>query len=264
MTMKNQLRVLVTLALCLNLASVYAQFGPRRGGTGGGPSGPKLSGSMAKIFGEHSAFSANLEMQSKDSSSEEMIIMPGKIASLEGKSRFEMDMAQMKGGKMPPEAMSHMKEMGMDRMVMISRPDKKLSYMIYPGLQAYAENAMRDPDAVKPESDFKVEITELGKDTVDGHPCVKNKVIVTDKEGKKYESTVWNAADLKKFPVKVETTEHDTTVVMLFKDVKLAKPEASLFEPPADFTKYDSVPAMMQQQMMKRMGGGMGGPPPRQ
>jgi hypothetical protein len=48
---------------------------------------------------------------------------------------------------------------------------------------------------------------------------------------------------------------------MLFKNVSLAKPAASLFDPPADFKKYDSVQQMMQQEMMKRMGGGMGMPP---
>jgi len=40
-----------------------------------------------------------------------------------------------------------------------------------------------------------------------GRPsCVKNKVIVTDDKGDKHESTVWNATDLKNFPVKIETT----------------------------------------------------------
>jgi hypothetical protein len=43
---------------------------------------------------------------------------------------------------------------------------------------------------------------------------------------------------------------------MLFKDVKLVKPEASQFEPPAGATKYDSMMNMMQNEMMKRRGGG--------
>jgi hypothetical protein len=48
---------------------------------------------------------------------------------------------------------------------------------------------------------------------------------------------------------------------MLFKDVKLAKPDASLFDPPAGYKHYDNLQQMMQQEMMKRMGGGMGMPP---
>ena len=33
----------------------------------------------------------------------------------------------------------------------------------------------------------------MGMKTLDGHPCVKNKVVVTDKEGIKHEWMVWNA-----------------------------------------------------------------------
>jgi hypothetical protein len=48
---------------------------------------------------------------------------------------------------------------------------------------------------------------------------------------------------------------------MLFKNISFDKPADSLFAPPADFTKYDSVQSMMQAEMMKRMGGAMGQPP---
>jgi hypothetical protein len=136
--------------------------------------------------------------------------------------------------------------------------------MIYPGLQAYVQMPPPDPDAAKPASDFKSEATELGKETVDGHACVKNKVVVTDKAGTARQSTVWNATDLKNFPVKIETSDGGTTVTMLFKDVKFDRPEAAQFEPPAGFKKYDDMMTMMQQEMMKRMGGGRGLPPGQQ
>ena len=58
----------------------------------------------------------------------------------------------------------------------------------------------------------------------------------------------------KKFPVKIETTEQGQAVTMLFKDVKLSKPEANLFDPPSDLKKYDSMMSLMQQEMVKRMG----------
>ena len=74
------------------------------------------------------------------------------------------------------------------------------------GLKGYVEMPSQNPEISKPESDFKLEMTELGKETVDGHPCVKSKATVTDKDGKKYESLVWNATDMKNFPVKIETT----------------------------------------------------------
>ena len=187
--------------------------------------------------------------------------MPGKLAYLTGQSRVEMDMTLVKSKQLSPQAAAQMKQMGMDKLIVIGRPDKKVSYMVYPGLQAYVETPIPDAQAAQAEADYQLQTTELGKDTVDGHPCVKNKVIVTGKDGKAHESTVWNATDLKKFPVKIETIQDASTVTMLFTNVKLAKPDAGQFDPPADFKKYDSMMAMMQQEMMKRLGGGVGLPP---
>jgi len=218
---------------------------------------------MAKLFGDNSAFSATVEMQMKMNNQD--MTMPGKISFDSGKSRFEMSMSEAKGGQLPPEAAAHMKAMGMDRIVSISLPDKNAAYMIYPDMQAYAEMQSGNSAAAVTNAD-KVEITELGKETLDGHPCVKNKAIVTDDKNARHEYTVWNATDLKKFPVKIETTEQGHQTTILFKDVKFAKPDASLFTPPSDYQKYGSAQELMQTEMMKRMGGGgmggMGGMPP--
>jgi hypothetical protein len=233
----------------------------RRGGGGmgggmGGPQGPDMGGAMAKVFGENSAFTARMEMQT-DGMPKGMT-MGGKMTCDSGKSRYEMDLSEAAG--MKGDGAAQMKAMGMDKMTIISRPDKKVSYMVYPGMQAYAEMTIKDADASKPASDYKVEITEIGKETVEGHACVKNKVVVTDEEGKKSEFTLWNATDLKKFPIKLETTQSGRKMTLMFKDVKIGKPDAALFDPPSDYKKYDSPMALMQQEMMKRMGG-MGGPP---
>src|SRR5882762_7715973 len=251
MNMKTSIGILLAGLLCVQTVRIQAQPGGR-GGMAAGPRGPQLSGSTAKLFGENAAFSANLEMQSKGASADETMTMPGKIAFAEGKSRFEMDMTQMKGSQGRPEAAAQMRTMGMDKMIMISRPDKKVSYMVYPGLQTSAETPLPESETGKPASDFKVETTELGRETVDGHACVKNKAVVIDSEGNRHESTVWNATDLNKFPVKIEHNEQGALSTMLFKDVKLSKPEASLFDPPAGLTRYDNVQTLMQQQMMKR------------
>lgn len=247
--MKTKLLLLSTIILGLSLAPVGAQFGPR-GGAGGPPMGPRLSGGdMQKLFGEHSAFSADLEFHSGSGKAE--TIMPGKIALLNGLSRFEMNMSEAKGPKIRAEDAAHMKEMGMDQSVMITRPDKKLSYRVYPGMQAYLEDKALDAQATTAAADYQAEVTELGRETIDDHPCIKSKVVMTGKDGKTKESTVWNATDLRKFPVKIEGTEDGKTTVLLFKNVKLESPAADLFEPPKDFKKHDSFMSMM----MEKMGG---------
>ena len=162
--------------------------------------------------------------------------------------------------KLPPEAGMQMKSMGLDQMVTLARPDKNAAYLIYPGLESYVTTPL--PTAKAGTNDnFKVEVTELGKDTVDGHPCLKNKIVVTDDKGVAHDSTVWNATDLKKFPVKIVHTEQGAEITMLFKNVSLTKPAAAMFDLPAGYTSYNSMQTMMQTEMMKKMGGGMGMPP---
>lgn len=244
------IQILLAGVLCLTAVSGRAQFGA--GGMGGGKGLP-LGGSTAKLFGENKAFTANMELQAV--SPQGPVTVPGKVAFLDGKARFEMNMTQVKSAALPPGAADQMKAMGMEKIIVISLPDKKVSYMVYPGMQAYLEMPMEDSDAAKAADDFKMETTEIGKETLDGHDCVKNKAVVTDKEGNKHESTVWNAGDLNKFPVKIEQTTEGNLSTMTFKDVKLAKPEVKQFDAPADYKKYDNMMAMMQ-EMMKKAGGG--------
>jgi hypothetical protein len=201
-----------------------ASYGQPGSGMGMGPS-PKFSSSTEKLFGEHKAFTAKLEMTAKGKKADENIVMPGTMSFDDGKSRFEMDLAQAKGGAMNPEALPQMKAMGMDKMVMISRPDLKVNYMIYPGMKAFVE--MASPAPTKEDKDkTKVDLVELGKEEVDGHACVKSKAVITEADGKKHEALVWKAADLKDFPVKIEQAEEGTQVTLLFRDVSLKKPEA--------------------------------------
>jgi len=191
--MKKHFLILTTTVLCLGLAPAFAQFGK-------GPGGPKFDGAMAKLFGDNSAFSAAVETQLQPESGD-TITMPGKMAFDAGKVRFEMNMGDAKGLKMPPGAAEQMKAMGFDQMITLSLPEKKQVYLIYPGLESYVATSSAAKDGTN--DTFKLEVKEVGKETVGGHPCVQNDVIVTDGKGATNEFTVWNATDLKKFPVKI-------------------------------------------------------------
>ena len=94
---------------------------------------------------------------------------------------------------------------------MIVRPDLNTASTVYPRLHSYTEHELRNSDAIKPESDFAVETTELGKEMLDKHPCIRNKLVITSRIGTKHEFTVWNAIDLNEFPVKVQTVEGQPT-----------------------------------------------------
>lgn len=245
--MKKQTLVLLAAVITLS-GSALAQPGGRMGGN------PGLNAVLTKLFGDNKQFSADVEVQAAGNSPQQSMTIPGKMYFDSGKTRFEINLGDAKGSQMSPAMMQQMKTMGMEKTVAISRPDTKTSYVVYPGLNAYAETPLQDPDADKPDSAFKIDSTKLGDETVDGHACVKNKVVITDDKGEKHEMTVWNATDLKKFPVKIETDENGRNTTLSFSNVKVAKQEAALFEPPASYKKYTNQREMMQQEMMKRMG----------
>jgi len=240
---------ILTLAgfLGMSLLSARAQFG----GGGGMGHGAQVSGVTAKLFGKDSVFTANVQMETSGASGSQAMSVPGKLTFDRGKARFETDLTQMKGGGIPADAVTQMKAMGMDKMVIVSRPDKKLTYMVYPSLKSHLET----PAAGDTLSEFKMETTDLGNETLDGHACVKQKAVVTDAEGKKHEATVWKAADLKDLPIKIIQNEQNTLITMTLKNVSLSKPEASLFEVPAESAKYENIMALMQGAMQKQLGG---------
>ena len=208
---------------------------------------------MAKLFGDHQSFSATLAFQTEGGSSSKSMTMDGAIAYLNGMTRFEMDMTKIQGANIKPQAMAQMKRMGMDKIAVVSIPEKKIMRMMYPSMNAYVESALPDASTSgASEKDYKVSVTEVGSETIDGHDCVKNKVVVTEPSGTSHESTVWNAKDMDKFPLKIEMSDNGKQMSMMFKDVKLDKPDAALFDPPADAKKYDS----MMDMMMSRARGG--------
>jgi len=245
--MKKRVPIILMLISFIVLPAL-AQLG--RPGMGGPPKGANLSGRLSKLFGDHPGFSATMEIQTAITS-DENVTYPGKVAFADGNSRFEMDATKAKGIGVGNVA-AQMQAMGMDKMIVISRPDNKLSYMILPGLKAYAEIPLKDSDVVKSQDQFKIESTEVAREKVDDHDCVKNRVVISDNEGNKHQLTAWNATDLNKFPVKIEQTEGGSLTTILFKDIKLTKPEANLFDPPSDMTRYTSYGEMVQKEMMKK------------
>lgn len=219
-----------------------------------------FSGGIIKLFGDKAAFSADAECQVTTSAAQ-VTTFPEKIAFDSGKSRLEVNISEVKGNPLTAAIAGQAKTMGIDRTVTISRPDIKTIYGIYPGLSAYDATPMQDPDDMKPASAFKIATTELGKEIVEGHPCVKNKAVVTNDQGKSQEFTTWNATDLNKFPIKFEIVHQGGSgrrsftniVTVLLRNVKMSKPGAALFDPPSGYKKFNSDDELMQ-ELMRRMG----------
>src|SRR5262249_50897301 len=143
--------------------------------------------------------------------------------------------------ELTPEILDMLKQQGMANMISIVRPDQKLVYLIYPNQKSSLAMPMPQDQADTLEGKSKVEKTPLGKETVDGHNCVKNKVVVTDAKGQTLEATTWNAADLKDFPIQIRTKEQGNTSILRFKEVNLSSPDRKQFDPPSGYTQYKDV-----------------------
>jgi hypothetical protein len=197
-------------------------------------------------------------MEVEQSSESGTMTMPGKIAYLAGKSRMDIDLSRSQGPQLPAGMAEQLKAMGMGDISVISDEGTNTSYFIYTGLKAYLALAPQEAAPSDPDK-LKMETTELGNETVDGHPSVKNKVVMTAPDGKKTEATVWNATDLKNFPVRIEVADKGNKMRMTFKNVKFDKPDAKLFQPPANFTRHTNIQGLMGEAMKKMLGGAQSG-----
>lgn len=216
--------------------------------------GASVGSALTKIFGNHTSFTGKADVQMRGGRGGDTS-MTMDIAILDGKVRSEIDMANMKSAQLPPDAVQGMKQMGMDRMASIVKPDENKMCLIYPGLKACAEVTLAPKEAEALKENHKIEKTAMGKETIDGRATVKHKVKITDGAGNVQDALMWTATDLKDFPVKIELVENGATMTIVYKDVKLGKPDAALFEPPKDFTRHATVQALMQAAMMKMIGG---------
>jgi hypothetical protein len=219
--------------------------------TPGGPGPAGVSAALTKLFGKNTAFSAKGEMQVTDSSKHEMSFWPMDFSVLDKKIRVEIDLAQTRNKGVPPEMGAMLKQMGMSQVISIIRPDKGVVYVIYPDQRALLTMPLPKEDSAGSEKPPQITRTSLAKETIDGHPCAKNKVVVADANGQSTEAITWDASDLHDLPIQIQTQESSTTSLIRFKQVQFTPPAAASFEPPSGFTQYDSAEELKLAVMKK-------------
>jgi hypothetical protein len=221
---------------------------------GGDKSAAGMNSAMVKLFGNNTNFVSKAEAHVLDKKGQELTMMPMSFAMLGARIRVGLNLTDVKSREVSPDFIASMKQMGMDQMITILLPDKKLIRSIYPGLKAYAETPMDKAEAESATKNYRIEKTRLGKETIDGHACEKDTVTVTDEKGVKQSATVWYATDMHDVAVQIQINENESILILKFKDVKLGRPELSLFEAPAGYAKYDSINALMSEAITKKMG----------
>jgi uncharacterized protein DUF4412 len=221
-------------------------------GRGGGPSAG-MDSALARLFGKNFSFSATADMKMLDASRNQTLAMICKMAARDGNLRNDIDLGTASGSSLPAQGMAQMKLMGMDHTINLTRQDQNRVYLIYPGMKSYVEMPIsKDTNAV--HADPKMTKTALGKETIDGHPCAKAKVTIAGDNGKDQTMIIWEASDLKDFPIQISMDLRNSSMVIHFRDIQLEKPDSKLFDPPTDYTKYTDMGQMMMQMMSKMRG----------
>jgi hypothetical protein len=147
-TMMRLFQFATALLLFVSPQLLHAQL------PGGANSG--VNTALLKLFGKHNNFSVTADMQMLDAAQKEAMSMTFKMAVLDGNMRADIDLANIKGAMMPPEAIAQMKQMGMDRVASVMRADKNRMYVIYPGLKSYVDLALPKEAAASLKQEPKV------------------------------------------------------------------------------------------------------------
>jgi hypothetical protein len=187
---------------------------------------------------------------------------------------MEMPMARM-GSK------SRVENAGMKNVITVSLGDTKKTIMMNTSTKTYSEQINQEKDQMPTmyDNDVVFEKKKVGNETIDGHPCIKYDSIYyrKSKPDEKHKATIWEAKDLKDFPIQMEVSVPANPnypgsggkMVVKYKDVKLGAATASMFEVPSGYKKVSSPQEVMgfggmgnMEEMMKKIPKGQR--PPRQ
>jgi hypothetical protein len=195
-----------------------------------------------KLFGEHDNFAVDSEFQVLDPKQRKLIMtMTLGIAVSGGKMRADADMNSAKGVAITADDIRQLKATGEDRVISIIRTDKNLITMIYPNKKSYTETPLpKDYSSVTKLPKFQK--TPIATVTMDGHKCVKKKVVLTDDKGAKQEMITWEAEDLKNFPLQVQLTDNGQEMIIHNRNIRFGKIDTVHFDVPATFTKSVDTP----------------------
>jgi len=220
---------------------------------------PGLNAALVRLFGPHKAFTARLQIRMLDGQGSETFNAQMKFSLLDGKMRGDVDVTKLKSKDLPELAASAAKSVGLNEVITLVRPDRQETYLLYPAFKACVVAPIDPEDVTSLQKSARIQKTPLGRETLDGHPCVKNKVVVTEPDGRSHEATVWHATDLNEFPLRIQTIDGTDTIVLHFRQVKFQRPAAQDFELPAGTARYDDAQelstAVMKQKLKEVLGG---------
>lgn len=173
---------------------------------------------------------------------------------------IEVPMAKM-GAK------TRIENVGMKNIVTIVLNDTKKMITLNTDKKLYHEQPNKQPDQMVSyyDPDMVFEKKKIGTEKIGGYLCNKYDAIYyrKSKPGEKHKAVIWEATDLKDFPIKMEFNTPQGKKTIMYKDIKLGVAKASMFEVPKGYKKVNAVYEVMDigtgtgmdkmEEMMKKM-----------
>jgi len=123
---------------------------------------------------------------------------------------------------------------------------KHSGYVLSEALQAYA------PLKSDAGTASQLTITKEGIEaTINGHPCHQCRAVVALDNGTDAHLVLWQADDLRHFPVRIEGVKGPDHVTLDFSEIRQEAPGQELFLPPDGFTAYASSIALMNELIVR-------------
>jgi hypothetical protein len=216
---------------------------------------PFLAAAMSELFSDSRAFSAVAILQLPGDQPNQGV--PLGFATLDGNMRWYLNLDQARTSRLDPETTAGLREAKLSQVVLILRP-KTNALAALPGLKQWFEFALPKAPEIQDKAEEKVgflQKTEVGREIVDGHPCVKYRLDLPKERGAGEAAFVWQATDLKNLPIQFRTTLKGDTYGLLFRQIKDAPPEARYFEAPAEYAKISGPAALLQNLLLGKLTG---------
>jgi hypothetical protein len=141
--------------------------------------------------------------------------------------------------------------------VMILRQDKQLGYMLMPAQHLYQQLDIATARKQSGSQDaLQVDITEVGKETLDGHATTKYKLLMKDGSAGGF---IWITGE--GIPVKMDMLSksggNKSRVTLTLSNLQIGAQDPQLFEVPGD---YKALPNMGGMGALTGLGGGAKSP----
>lgn len=222
---------------------------------------PFLAAAMSELFSDSRAFSAQAIVQLPGDQAGQGI--PLGFATLNGQMRWFLDLSQARSGRLDGDMTSLLREAKLGQFILLLRPNTN-AIVAVPGTKQWFALDPPKPAGLVDQAQEKVgflQKTEVGREVIDGHPCVKYRLDLPKERSVGEVAYVWQATDLRNLPVKFEAQMNGETYGLSFRLIKDAAPDARHFDPPTGFTRVSGPEVLLQQALLGSLtGGGLGSP----